>query len=158
MLVVTELVVSGTQCTVRHFKVYLYLFTVFCKQYLWSFYRPQRSWGKVMFLHVSVILFMGGCATPPRQTPAQADTRPDRHLPGRQPLDRHPLGRHTALGRHTPLRGHPQPADTPQADTPLSRHTTLGRHPPGRHPPAVHAGIRSTNKRAVRILLECNLV
>ena len=24
------------------------------------FYRPQRSWGKVMFLHVSVILFMGG--------------------------------------------------------------------------------------------------
>ena len=25
------------------------------------FYRPQRSWGKVMFLHVSVILFTGGC-------------------------------------------------------------------------------------------------
>ena len=25
-----------------------------------SFYRPQRSWGKVMFLHVSVILFTGG--------------------------------------------------------------------------------------------------
>ena len=24
-------------------------------------YRPQRSWGKVMFLHVSVILFTGGC-------------------------------------------------------------------------------------------------
>ena len=24
------------------------------------FNRPQRSWGKVMFLHVSVILFMGG--------------------------------------------------------------------------------------------------
>ena len=24
------------------------------------FYRPQRSWGKVMFLHVSVILFTGG--------------------------------------------------------------------------------------------------
>ena len=23
-------------------------------------YRPQRSWGKVMFLHVSVILFTGG--------------------------------------------------------------------------------------------------
>ena len=25
-----------------------------------SIYRPQRSWGKVMFLHVSVILFTGG--------------------------------------------------------------------------------------------------
>ena len=24
------------------------------------YYRPQRSWGKVMFLHVSVILFTGG--------------------------------------------------------------------------------------------------
>ena len=30
-------------------------------------YRPQRSWGKVMFLHVSVILFTvwgGGCLVP----------------------------------------------------------------------------------------------
>ena len=25
-----------------------------------SCYRPQWSWGKVMFLHMSVILFMGG--------------------------------------------------------------------------------------------------
>ena len=25
------------------------------------YYRPQRSWGKVMFLHVCVILFTGGC-------------------------------------------------------------------------------------------------
>ena len=27
---------------------------------LWLYYRPQRSWDKVMFLHVSVILFTGG--------------------------------------------------------------------------------------------------
>ena len=27
-------------------------------------YRPQRSWGKVMFLHVSVILFTGGGSAP----------------------------------------------------------------------------------------------
>ena len=27
---------------------------------LGNFYRPQRSWGKVMFLHVSVILFTAG--------------------------------------------------------------------------------------------------
>ena len=25
-----------------------------------SYYRPQRSFGKVMFLHLSVILFTGG--------------------------------------------------------------------------------------------------
>ena len=29
-----------------------------------TFYRPQRSWGKVMFLHVSVILFTGGGGIP----------------------------------------------------------------------------------------------
>ena len=29
--------------------------------FITNFYRPQRSWGKVMFLHVSVILFTGGC-------------------------------------------------------------------------------------------------
>ena len=28
------------------------------------YYRPQRSWGKVMFLHVSVILFTGGGGLP----------------------------------------------------------------------------------------------
>ena len=28
-------------------------------------YRPQRSWGKVMFLHVSVILFTGGGSSGP---------------------------------------------------------------------------------------------
>ena len=45
------------------------------------YYRPQRSCGKVMFLHLSVILFTGGClpqcmlgntplrADTPRQTP-----------------------------------------------------------------------------------------
>ena len=27
---------------------------------LTSFYRPQRSWAKVIFLHVSVILLTGG--------------------------------------------------------------------------------------------------
>ena len=59
------------------------------------FYRPQRSWGKVMFLHVSVILFTGGvCHTPPGQTPL-ADT----------PRQTPPLGRHPR-------------ADPPWADTP----------------------------------------
>ena len=52
-------------------------------------YRQQRSCGKVMFLHVSVILFRGGLAgippPPRRQTPLwQADTAPrDDHCSGR---------------------------------------------------------------------------
>ena len=54
-------------------------------------YRPQHSCGKVMFLHVSVILFTGVCVCgrqihPGRQTPPwQVDT-----LVGRYPMGRHP--------------------------------------------------------------------
>ena len=79
-----------------------------CRKY---HYRPQRSWGKVMFLHLSVILFTGGifCLSacwdidPSRSRPPGADTL----LPG---------------------------ADLPTgADTPHPR----SRHPP---PGAVHAG------------------
>ena len=71
------------------------------------FYRPQRSCGKVIFLHLSVILFTGGCL-------------------GRHPL----LGRLSLLGRHPlkqtlppyyPLR-QISPGQTPLADTPLFRH------------------------------------
>ena len=32
------------------------------------FYLPQRSWGKVMFLHVSVILFTGGVCPHPQRS------------------------------------------------------------------------------------------
>ena len=48
-------------------------------------YRPQRSWGEVIFLRMSVILFTGGCLpqcmlgyNPPEQTPT-----PSRHPPAR---------------------------------------------------------------------------
>ena len=68
---------------------------------LFSFYRPQRSCDKVMFLHLSVILFTGRLADPPGQT------RPlGRPQPSRQP-QAHPLGSHpwadTPVGRHPPL-------------------------------------------------------
>ena len=69
------------------------------------FYRPQQSCGKVMFLHLSVILFTEGLPYPP-----------------------------------------------------------LGRHPQGRQPPWANTSPAqcmlgdTVNKRAVRILLECNLV
>ena len=88
-----------------------------------NFYRPQRSWVKVMFLQVSVILSTGeegvclsACwdASPPR-----ADTPRSRHHPLDQaPLrSRHPSGADT----HTPpppRPGTPLGADTPRADTP----------------------------------------
>ena len=53
-------------------------------------------------------------------------------------------------------------ADIPQADTPMGRHP-LVRHPPGQTPPWADTPPRSAcwdtvNMRAVRILLECNLV
>ena len=65
-----------------------------------TFYRPQRSWGKVMFLHVSVILFGGGVGPI-----ACWDTPPWYQAP---PVTSHPL-QHSACweiwatsGRYTP--------------------------------------------------------
>ena len=59
---------SGTAIAIRKAKANLtvlprVLTKIFAKaiaNFLKPSYRPQRSWGKVMFLHVSVILFMGG--------------------------------------------------------------------------------------------------
>ena len=60
--------------------------------YVWFlprlYYRPQRSWGKVMFLHVSVILSTGGClllgGSGPKGVPggATATTAGGRHPTG----------------------------------------------------------------------------
>ena len=95
-------------------------------------YRPQRSWGKVMFSQASVILLMGGVSAsvhawihPPwEQTPPPppgADTPPwSRHHPP-------PPG-----NRHTPPR-----SDTPQEQTPPPRADTPREQTPP--PPAEHA-------------------
>ena len=104
---------------------------------------------KVMFLHLSVILFTGGttlAGTPPRTryTP-RAGTPPGitsprqvhpqgRYIPGQV----HPLGRYTPQagtppGRYTPQdQVHPpEPGTAPQAGTPLAG-TPLADHvPPG---------------------------
>ena len=70
-------------------------------------YRPQRSCGKVMFLHVSVILFTGGGVW-------QADT----------PL----AGRHPLPGQSPPW------ADTPHRQAPPGMATAVdGVHPTGMH-------------------------
>ena len=92
-----------------------------------SHYRPQRSWGKVMFSRACVILFTGEVSAsvhagmPP---PGSGHPR-SRHLqetdtPGsRLPRSTHPPGADTPSKKQTP----------PEADTPQSR-----------HPPAKHAG------------------
>ena len=112
------------------------------KMFSLYFYPPQQSCGKTMFLHLSVILFIGGGCLPlvlegclPHPSGCQADTLP----------------------RQTP------PWQTPPRRTAPRQTPPLGRHPLGKHlradtPPCpVHAGIRSTSG-AVRILLECILV
>ena len=59
-------------------------------------YRPQRSCGKVMFLHLSVILFTGGLChgdppgqRPPRQRSSWTET-PRTETPRQRPPDRDP--------------------------------------------------------------------
>ena len=93
------------------------------------FYRPQRSWGKVMFLQASVILLTGGSRHPPG-----TDT-----LPEQTPLPR---------------------ADTPPRPDPPEQTPPLEQTPPGPDPPPPTSMLWDTtiNARAVRILLECNLV
>ena len=79
------------------------------------FYRPQ-IWGKVIFLHLSVILFTGGRGGTPRQV--------------------HPLGRYPPGQVHTPWAGTPPRQVHPRAGTPQAG------TPPwvGTPPWAVHAG------------------
>ena len=106
-------------------------------------YRPQRSWGKVIFSEACVensvhrgVSRQTNWADPPVQTPPGADTpRAD------TPLGTHPLGT-PAPKDADPLEQILLGADTPQADTPREQ-CMLGD---------------MGNKRAVHILLECILV
>ena len=81
------------------------------------FYRPQRSWGKVIFSEACQEFCSGG-------------------VPGQV----HPPGRYTARAGTPPWTGTPPPG---QILPPNSAQCMLGD---------------MGNKRAVRILLECNLV
>ena len=111
------------------------------------YYRPQRSWGKVMFLQASVILLTrgGGSASVHAGIPQPPWSR---HPPGADPPE------------HTPSW-----EQTPPEQTPPWEHTAP--HPPEQTPPKqtpppptpVQSMLGDTvNVRAVRILLECNLV
>ena len=70
-----------------------------------DFYRPQRSWGKVTFLHVSVILShcMLGYTPPTR---------------GRHPSIRHPLWDQAPLGTRPPRTRHLPGSRPPSPGTP----------------------------------------
>ena len=107
-----------------------------------NFYRPQRSWAKVMFLQACVCPWGEGCL-------------PQCMLGYPSPLDQTPQTRHHPPGpdtipprsRHPPrTRHHPQEQTPPRPGT-----------PPGADP----SGSRlqhMVNERPVRILLECILV
>ena len=97
-----------------------------------SFYRPQRSWGKVMFSQACVILFTGGCLpqcmlgyhTPPRSRhPPGADTPQSRHTA----WSRHPPQEQTPPGEHTPPEQTPPPPGAEHAGR-------YGQHAGGTHP------------------------
>ena len=105
---------------------------------------------KVIFLHLSVILFTGGCLpqcmlgyhTPPEQTLPLEQTP---HWEQTSPTSRHtsPQSRHTPKSRHpleqTPLEQTPSNSRPPRADTPQEQTTP----PQGPHPRGKLRGIRS---------------
>ena len=100
-------------------------------------YRPQRSWAKVIFLHLFVILFTGGGSA-------------SMHAGIPPPQIRHPPFRH-----HPPGPGRPPPRpDRPPGtgQTPWTR-----QNPPIRYPPGSRLQ-HTVYEWLVRILLECILV
>ena len=129
-----------------------------------AYYRPQRSWGKVMFLQVCVILFTG------RGVPDQVPPRPGTPWTKYTPQTRYPpspgLGTPPWDQVHPPRTRYslPGPGTPPTRYTPLdqvhpqTRYTPLDQvHPPGPGTPPQDQG-DTVYARAVRILLECNLV
>ena len=78
------------------------------------YYRPQTKFAKVMFLHLSVILFTGGVSA---SVHAGIHTLLGRHTPGQTPLGQtHPWSRHPPPA-HTPGQS-PPPGQTPPGQTP----------------------------------------
>ena len=111
-----------------------------------SNYRPQRSWGKVMFLQASVILLMGVCLPQCmlEYTPiAQDQVHPPR--PGTPPKTRCTIPQGQA---HPPRPGTPPTRYTPQDKVhPLKTRYTPPKqvHPPtttaagSTHPTGMHS-------------------
>ena len=90
----------------------------------YHFYRPQRSYGKVMFSQASVILFTGGRRSPSGRTPPSGD-------PSGQ---RNPQTETPSLWTETPLDIDPLPqTETPPPDK---------DPPPGQGPPRTVTSVR----------------
>ena len=79
---------------------------------LFHFYRPQRNWDKVMFLHVCVILFTWGRGS--ASVHAGIPFTPQEQAP---PWDQAP-----PWTRHNPRPGTPRSRPPPGPDTPQTRH------------------------------------
>ena len=127
----------------------------FCKT-LNSHYRPQRSWGKVIYFN-SVCQEFGprgeylGRYTLTGQVHPQVGTPP---WTGTSPLGRYPQASTNPEGRYTPWEGTP-----PWAGRPPGRYTPQNRYTPGAGtPPVVGTSPPMVNERAVLVLLECILV
>ena len=78
------------------------------------FYRPERSWAKVMFLQASVILLTGGCVCqvppPGPGTPPGTRCTPQDQVPPQDQV--HPPGtRYTPRGPGTPPRDQVHPPE-----------------------------------------------
>ena len=107
------------------------------------YYRPQRSWGKVIFSQACVFLFtLGVCLSACWDTPPQTRHPPGANTPEEQtpPRSRHPC---PPGSRHTPRSRHPLGADNPGADTPREQTPTPREQTPprlGTPPGAEHAG------------------
>ena len=86
--------------------------------------------------------------TPPRSRHSHEETPPGSIPPGSKPPHKQ-----TPPGADTPLG-----SDTPQSRPPLRRHPLGANTPLGVDPPAQSMLGDTVNARAVRILLECNLV
>ena len=116
------------------------------KLHVCNFYRPQRSWGKVMFLQASVILLTGGTSPPRLCTPldyvpprlhtprlcAPRTTYPPDYVPSQTT---YPPGLCTPPGLGTPQGLHTPPDYIPlsRLRTPLDYVSPRGRSMCGRY-------------------------
>ena len=143
MLTGKTLIIEADPSTeVKQLKANLYKHT---GEQTYQFYvllpHANEVWGKVIFLHLSVILFTGGGV--PGQVHPPAGPTGQVHPPSRYTTPK----RYTPPGRYTPWQVHPPQQVQPRTDTPLAS-----------TPPPSNVCWDTVNKRAVRILLECNLV
>ena len=101
-----------------------------------TFYRPQRSCGKVMFLHLSVSHSVHGGGGVPASVhariPPQADT-PGKHtiLPGSTPSRKHTSRNQTPPESTPPREAHPLGSILPQEAHPSTVTAVEGTHPTG---------------------------